>query len=229
MIKIAVSGSKGKMGSRILDLAKEDQELKVTGEFDIDGKAEESIASCDCLIDFTTPKATMEHLAVCEKNKKAFVIGTTGLSDAEKAKIKEASTNIPVVLSPNMSVGVNVLFKLVEDASKFLGGEYEISILEAHHAEKKDAPSGTAKEMEKIVKAAKSNDMDVTINSVREGEIVGEHTITFESDVDLIEITHSAKTRDIFAKGALSAAKFIVGKKSGLFTMKDVLGLGAKE
>lgn len=225
MIKIAVSGSKGKMGSRILDLAKEDPELEVSGEFDIDGKAEESIKACDCLIEFTTPKATMEHLAICEKGKHAMVIGTTGLSEEDRGKIKEASANIPVVLSPNMSVAVNLLFKLVQDASKILGNEYEISILEAHHAEKKDAPSGTAKEMERIVKSVKGADTDVAISSVREGEIVGEHTITFESETDLIEVTHSAKTRDIFAKGALTAAKFVAGRKSGLFSMKDVLGL----
>jgi 4-hydroxy-tetrahydrodipicolinate reductase len=224
MVKICVSGSNGKMGSRIIDLAKEDPELNIAGQFDVDGNAEESIKGCDCLIDFTSPKATAEHLAICTKLKIPMVIGTTGLSEEDRGKIKEASAGIPIVLSPNMSVGVNLLFKLAEDASKLLGNEYEISILEAHHAEKKDAPSGTAKEMERIVKVAKP-DADVAISSVREGEIVGEHTITFESDVDLIEITHSAKTRDIFAKGALQAAKFIVGKSKGLLTMKDVLGL----
>lgn len=224
MVKITVSGSKGKMGSRILDLAKEDPELNIAGEFDVDGDAENGIAPCDCLIEFTSPKATIEHLAICEKYVKAIVIGTTGLSDEEMAKIKEVSAKIPVVFSPNMSVGVNVLFRLVEESAKVLGSEYEISILEAHHAEKKDAPSGTAKEIERIVKSVKA-DADVAISSVREGEIVGEHTITFESDVDLIEITHSAKTRDIFAQGALKAAKFVAGKKRGLFTMKDVMAL----
>ena len=224
MVKIAVSGSNGKMGARIIELAKEDADLEVSGAFDVDGDAQNAIKGCDCLVEFTSPKATIEHLAICAKFKQAMVIGTTGLSEDDKKKIKEASANIPVVLSPNMSAGVNILFKLVEDASKALGGEYEISILEAHHAEKKDAPSGTAKELERIVKAALP-DSDVAVSSVREGEIVGEHTITFESDLDLIEITHSAKTRDIFAHGALLAAKFVAGKKSGMFTMKDVLGL----
>jgi 4-hydroxy-tetrahydrodipicolinate reductase len=225
MVKIAVSGSKGKMGSRIIDLAKGDPEFQCTGEFDVDGNAADAIKGCDCLLEFTSPEATMEHLAMCEKEKKGIVIGTTGLSEEQRNKIKEASANIPVVFSPNMSVGVNLLFNLVETVSKVLGSEYEISILEAHHAEKKDAPSGTAKELEKIVKGIKGEETDVVISSVREGEIVGEHTITFESDVDLIEITHSAKTRDILAKGALQAAKFIAGKKDGLFTMKDVLAL----
>jgi 4-hydroxy-tetrahydrodipicolinate reductase len=224
MVKIAVSGSNGKMGSRIIALAKDDPELEVSAAFDLGDDASKAIESCDCLIEFTSPKATIEHLAICEKNKKAVVIGTTGLSEDERKKIKEASANIPVVLSPNMSPGVNLLFKLVQDASKVLGDDYEISILEAHHEQKKDAPSGTAKEMERIVKTVKP-ESDVAVSSIREGEIVGEHTITFESDVDLIEITHSAKTRDIFVKGALFAAKFAAGKKSGFFTMKDVLGL----
>jgi 4-hydroxy-tetrahydrodipicolinate reductase len=225
MVKICVSGSEGKMGSRVIDLAKEDAELEVTAGFDVDGNAQLGVANCECLIEFTTPVATMEHLALCETLKKPIVIGTTGLSEEEKAKIKEASSHIPVVLSSNMSTGVNLLFKLIEDTVKVLGNEYEISILEAHHADKKDAPSGTAKEMERIAKSIKGPDIDVAISSVREGEIVGEHTITFESETDLIEITHSAKTRDIFVKGALKAAKFIAGKKSGLFTMKDVLAL----
>ena len=224
MVKICVSGSEGKMGSRIISLAREDGDLQVTGQFDIGGDAEASIENCDCLIDFTVPKATMANLALCEKLKKAIVIGTTGLSDEDKVRIKEASNNIPIVLSANMSTGVNLLFKLIEDASKVLSEGYDISIIEAHHTEKKDAPSGTAKEMARIVKSVKS-DIDVPVESVREGEIVGEHTITFESDGDLLEITHSAKTRDIFAKGALKAAKFIAGKKSGLFAMKDVLAL----
>jgi len=224
MMRICVSGSEGKMGSRIISLAKEDGDLQVTGQFDISGAAEASIEDCDCLIDFTSPKATMANLAICEKLKKAIVIGTTGLSDEDKARVREASSSIPIVLSANMSIGVNLLFKLIEDVSKVLSEDYDVSIVEAHHAEKKDAPSGTAKELARIVKSIKK-DIDIPIDSVREGEIVGEHTITFESDVDILEITHSAKTRDIFAKGALTAAKFIAGKKSGLFTMKDVLAL----
>ncbi len=224
MIKICVSGSEGKMGSRIIDLAKGDHALEVAAGFDVGGNAQLGIAACECLIDFTSPKATMEHLALCEKLNKPIVIGTTGLSEDEKSRIKEASSHIPIVLSANMSTGVNLLFKLIEEASKVLGKEYEVNIVEAHHTEKKDAPSGTAKELAKIIKDVKGS-IDIPIDSVREGEIVGEHTVTFESDVDLLEITHSAKTRDIFAKGALKAAKFVAGKKSGLFSMKDVLAL----
>jgi 4-hydroxy-tetrahydrodipicolinate reductase len=153
-----------------------------------------------------------------------MVIGTTGLSGKQQEMIVDAALNIPIVLSPNMSVGVNLLFKMVADAAKALGREYHVEIIEAHHTEKKDAPSGTAKEIARIVKEYKG-DSEIPVESIREEGIVGEHSIAFESDVDLVEITHSAKTRDIFAKGALKAAKFTVGKKDGLFSMRDVLGL----
>ncbi len=224
MVKICVSGSKGRMGSRIIELSKDDVEFELAGAFDVGEEAQPLVEACDCLIEFTTPEATMEHVELCEKLGKAIVVGTTGLSDSDKEKIDEISKKIPIVFSPNMSVGVNLLFKMIADAAKVLGPEYTVEIVEAHHIHKKDAPSGTAKEMARIVREAKG-DIEIPIESVREDEIVGEHTITFDSDGDLIEITHSAKTRDIFAKGALQAAKFITGKKNGLFTMKNVLAL----
>lgn len=224
MVNICVSGSKGKMGSRIIALSKDDSEISLSGEFDIGDMPEPFIKECDCLIEFTTPQATMTHLSLCAKHKKAFVIGTTGLSDAEKKKIEEASKNIPVVFSPNMSIGVNLLFKMVSNAAKVLGAEYRVEIIEAHHVHKKDSPSGTAKELARIIKEAKG-DIHIPVESVREDEIVGDHTVTFDSDFDVIEITHSAKTRDIFAKGALQAAKFVVTKPNGLYTMRDVLSL----
>ena len=225
MIKICVSGSSGKMGSRIVELAKEDEGLRVCGCFDVvEENPEQFIEAAECLVEFTVPQATMEHLALCEKHKKAMVIGTTGLSEPEREKIRLASEKIPIVFSPNMSIGVNLLFKMASDAARVLGPDYSVSIVEAHHVHKKDAPSGTAKEIAKAIKDV-MGDIEIPIESVREGETVGEHTVTFESNVDLIEITHSAKTRDIFVKGALQAVKFVAGKKSGLFTMKDVLGI----
>ena len=224
MIKICISGAKGKLGSRIITLSKADGAFKITGEFDIGINPEPLIKQCDCLIEFTTPEATIEHLSLCEKYKKAMVIGTTGLSDVQKDKIKEASRKIAIAFSANMSVGVNVLFRLVESASKALGPDYSVRIKEAHHVHKKDAPSGTAKMLAQIVKDAKGN-IDVPIDSIREGEIVGDHTVTLESPLDKVELTHSAKTRDIFVKGALEAAKFIVGKPAKLYSMQDVLGI----
>jgi 4-hydroxy-tetrahydrodipicolinate reductase len=225
MIRLCISGSRGKMGSRILELAKEDGGFEVTGAFDIDGDAEANIKGCDCLIEFTAPKATIEHLALCERFEKPIVIGTTGLSDSDREKIKKASETIAVVFSPNMSIGVNLMFGMAGDAARILGPEYNVEIIEAHHVHKKDSPSGTARELARIVKAARK-DAEVPIESVREDEIVGEHTITFDGPLDTIEITHSAKTRDIFANGALTAAKFAAGKKTGLFSMKDVLRPG---
>ena len=224
MIKICVAGSKGKMGLRILELAGQGSGLEISGQFDIDEDPKGLIEGCDCLIEFTTPQATIEHLALCENYKKAVVIGTTGLSGPEQEKIKDASKHIAVVYSPNMSVGVNLLFKMVADAAKALGTEYRAEIVEAHHIHKKDSPSGTAKEIARIIKEAKGGG-DVPIESIREDEIIGEHPVTFESDLDIIELTHSAKTRDIFANGALLAAKFVAKKSNGLFGMKDVLGL----
>lgn len=225
MIKICVSGSKGKMGSRIAELAKDDAEFELSGSFDAGEDPQGLIEACDCLIEFTVPEATIKNLELCEKAGRAIVIGTTGLSASEQETVKEAAKKIPVVYSPNMSVGVNLLFKMIADASKVLvNNGYDVNIVEAHHVHKKDAPSGTAKEMARIIKDA-GKDIEVPIESIREDEIVGEHTVTFDSPVDLIEITHSAKTRDIFVKGALKAAKFVVGKPAGLYTMKDVLGI----
>lgn len=223
MMKLCVSGSKGKMGSRIAALAKEDKHFEISGEFDMGDDAEEFIKNCDCLIEFTSPEATMEHLKLCEKHKKAMVIGTTALSQAAQDEIKKASSSIPIAFSPNMSVGVNLVFGMVADAAKALGAEYSVEIIEAHHVDKKDSPSGTAKELARIIKEASGTSYHIPIESIREDEIVGEHTIIFDSPYDTIEITHSAKTRDIFVKGALVAAKFLEGKEKGLFTMKNVL------
>lgn len=224
MTRICVSGSKGRMGLRIIALAKDDPALEVSGGFDVDEDAAGPIAGCDCLIDFTAPAATMDHLRLCVEQQKAIIIGTTGLSDEERAAVTSAAARIPVVFSPNMSVGVNLLFRVVRDAAKALGADYHVEIVEAHHVNKKDAPSGTAKELAAIVRAERG-EVKIPIDSIREEDIVGEHTITFDSPVDTIEFTHSAKTRDIFAKGALQAAKWVAGRGPGLYTMRDVLGL----
>jgi len=225
MIKLCVSGSKGKMGSRIIELAKEDKAFEVTGAFDMGDDPKAAITGSGCLVEFTSPESTIEHLKICRELKVPVVIGTTGLSPEQINMVEEASKDIAVVFSPNMSIGVNLLFKMVSDAAKVLGNGYAVQIVEAHHEHKKDSPSGTAKEIARIVRETKGCG-DVPIESIREGEIVGEHTITFESELDMVEITHSAKTRDIFARGALAAAKFAAGAgAAGLYTMKKVLGI----
>lgn len=232
MVRIVISGALGRMGKRIIALAEKDPDLKIVGKLEKDAHPDSGIVNSlkslkgqyDCIIEFTAPEATAEHVKIAKLERKAMVIGTTGLSEKERLAIKEASEDIPVVFSPNMSVGVNMFLNLIEKGAKFLGKDYRASIKEAHHTHKKDKPSGTAKLMAEIIKGASDN-RDVPIESLREGEIVGDHDITFESETDTLKISHSAKTRDIFALGALKAAKFVATKKNGLFSMSDVLGL----
>jgi len=238
MVKVAISGICGKMGRRILNIAKDTDEVKVvlglesSGHPDVGKKIDDvqvlddiqKINECDCLIEFTTPDATISHLKSLVNNKKPVVIGTTGLTDAQQDELKEASKIIPVVLAPNMSVGVNLLFELVKSAAAILKG-YEVLVSEAHHIHKKDAPSGTAKKIAQIINGEGLGLKTEDIESVREDEIVGDHKIVFDSPVDRIELAHSAKTRDIFAEGAVKAALWIVSKEPGLYSMKDVLSL----
>ena len=240
MITLGISGFSGKMGQRIYELAKQNPQLKVVvglerekhpdigsliGSIKVSDNLDE-IKNCDCLIDFSMPQATVNNLSYLLKYKKCAVIGTTGLSDEQQANITQAAKKIAIVFSPNMSVGVNVFFTLVTMAAGALRS-YTATIEETHHIHKKDAPSGTAKKIAQIINeegfALKTED----IRSIRKDEIIGDHKIVFESDVDTIEITHSAKTRDIFAKGALLAAQWIAQKKNGLYTMNDVLSLNA--
>lgn len=236
MVRICVSGARGRMGERIIALAKKDPDLEVVSGLEssshpdcgktIDGinitDDAKAINNCDCIIEFSSPDATIKHLSFVAKHKKCVVIGTTGLNDSQISKIKDASGDIPVVFSPNMSVGVNVLFRLLKEAAKTLKG-YDVLIEEAHHIHKKDAPSGTAKKIAQVINSEGFNIKIEDIKARREDEIVGDHKVVFESDVDKIELFHSAKTRDIFAQGALVAAKWVVGKQPGLYSMDDVL------
>ncbi len=238
MLKLAVTGCYGRMGKRITHLALEDSAFKVVCLLEHADRCRETdnvagisvgsnidaVKDADVLIDFTTPEATMENVAKCLEHSVKMVIGTTGLNVEQQQKIKQASEKIAIVFSSNMSVGVNILFKLTQITAAKTAGVYKIRIEEAHHVHKKDAPSGTAKTLANIAEEASSNKVE-DIKSIREGEIIGDHTITFESDEDIIILSHHAKTRDIFAKGALVAAKFVFEKDNGLYNMQDVLGL----
>ncbi|HQP91307.1 MAG TPA: 4-hydroxy-tetrahydrodipicolinate reductase [Candidatus Omnitrophota bacterium] len=240
-IKLGVSGACGKMGNRILALAAQDPDFeislalerlshpqigeKIAGVEVVSNR--EMLKNIDCLIDFSSPEATIANLEDCARFKKAVVVGTTGFSEEQKDRIRQSSKKIPVVFSPNMSIGVNIVFSLVKKAALALPKDYRISIVEAHHVHKKDAPSGTAKFLADIVEKERG-ERPSDIKSIREGEIVGDHDIIFESSVDTIVLRHHAKTRDIFVRGALEAAKFIADKKKGLFEMKDVLKLDPK-
>ncbi len=238
MIKLAISGCQGRMGQSIARLAFEDRDFNVTTLLEhkdhpkametVHGLKVHTVSSAlqgsDVLIEFTTPQATLEHVRACAQYGVKMVIGTTGFEPSQVQEIKRASERIAIVLSSNMSVGVNILFKLTEMAAGKTGHLYTINMTEAHHIHKKDAPSGTAKTLAEVAERASGVKVQ-DIQSIREGEIVGDHTIVFESKEDVITISHHAKNRDIFAKGALVAAKFLARKDKGLFSMQDVLGL----
>jgi 4-hydroxy-tetrahydrodipicolinate reductase len=219
MIKVAIAGSQGRMGKRIINLAEQDKEIELVSKFDKGVDPRPHIIKCDVLIEFTTPQATVEHITIAEELMKAVVIGTTALSDEDNAIIKKASMIIPIVISPNMSIGVNLLFKLSQEAACILPNKYKVEIKEIHHIHKRDAPSGTAKKLAELISKEREREVsDVPIESERVGEVVGDHRVIFESGTERIELFHSAKTRDTFAAGAIAAVKFLKDKKSGLYT-----------
>lgn len=238
MIRLVVSGCYGRMGQRITHLAAEDKNFQLTNLLEHSSHpslGEEfhgvkihsdphTMKGSDVLIEFTTPEATIANLQCCVKHKVNMVIGTTGLSPEQVSLIEKAAKKIAIVFSSNMSVGVNILFGLAKQAAQQTGENYSVTIVEAHHIHKKDKPSGTAKTLAEFVHAGSGLEV-ANIESIREGEIVGDHELIFESPEDKIKIFHQAKTRDIFAKGALVAAKFVARKQKGLFTMQDVLGM----
>jgi len=202
-----------------------------------------ALAGVDCLIDFTRPEGTMAHLEVCRRRGVHMVIGTTGLDVEQKLAIQDASRDIPIVLAPNMAVGVNLVFKLLDTAARILSDGYDVEIVEAHHRHKVDAPSGTALRMGEVVAAALSRDLaecavfgrqghtgerpptQIGFATVRGGDIVGDHTVLFAGTGERVEISHKAASRMPYALGALRAGRFLRGKRHGLFDMQDVLGL----
>jgi 4-hydroxy-tetrahydrodipicolinate reductase len=238
MIKLAISGCQGRMGQRITELALLDKVFKISALLENKNRPDVPLLSHNIpvnfedaalkgshvLIEFTTPEATLVHLKSCQKYGVNMVIGTTGLTKSQITQVKKASSKIAIVFSSNMSVGVNLVFGLIRQAAQITGNDYAITLSETHHVHKKDAPSGTAKTMAELAQQY-AKTMVKDIESIREGEVIGDHTITFESPVDTISIHHHAKTRDIFAEGSLVAAKFLSKKKKGLFNMQDVLGL----
>jgi len=236
MIKLGIAGVCGRMGRRIFELAYHDDrdfelmlalEKKGTsmigremGKIKISSSLD-GLFLVDVFVDFTAPEATETNLDFVARYKKALVLGTTGLSDAQIKKVEEVSKVVPVVFSPNMSVGVNVLFSLLPEIAAQLGADYNIEIVEAHHKVKKDAPSGTARQFANILK--ETTKREIPVHSVRLGDIVGDHTIIFCGNSERIEIKHQAHSRDLFALGALKAAKWVFAKPAGLYSMQDVL------
>lgn len=235
MIKLGIAGVCGKMGRRIFELACKDKDFEITLALEKKGtpligkelgklkisSSPDGLFLVDVFVDFTTPEATQGNLDYVARYKKALVLGTTGLDDTQLKKIEEVSRAVPVVFSPNMSVGVNVLFAILPEIAKRLGQDYSIEIVEAHHKTKKDAPSGTAKKFSQVL--ADTTGKEIPIHAVRLGDIVGDHTIIFCGNSERIEIKHQAHSRDLFALGALKAAKWVMGKPQGLYSMQDVL------
>ncbi|HKK00633.1 MAG TPA: 4-hydroxy-tetrahydrodipicolinate reductase [Desulfuromonadales bacterium] len=266
MIKVAVTGAAGRMGGRIITAICEAEGTVLAGAVErpghpqvgqdagslagvgplgvaISDSLEAALKDADVLIDFTFPEVTLANLGVCARLGKQLVIGSTGFTPEQRAKVAEGAAKIPVVLAPNMSVGVNACFKLLKEAAQILGPGFDVEIVELHHNKKKDAPSGTAVRMGEVVADALGRDYNQVANyhregmcgertkeeigmqTVRGGDIVGEHTVYFIGMGERIEITHRAMSRDMFARGAVRAAGWLAGKPAGLYDMQDVLGL----
>jgi 4-hydroxy-tetrahydrodipicolinate reductase len=267
MSMIAVIGAGGRMGQAIVRYAREDPEATIVAAIEQAGHPAvgtdvgdvagidsigvpisdqlSDLATADAVIDFTFHSAAPAHVQAARDAGKAFVLGTTGLSDKESDAVRAAAESIPVVWAPNMSLGMNVLFAMVKQAAAKLSDAYDIEIVEAHHRHKQDAPSGTALGLAENAAAGRGVDLDdvadygrhgmtgervpgrIGIHAIRAGDIVGDHTVIFATEGERLELTHRASTRDTFAGGAVKAALWAPGKPAGLYSMQDVLGLAA--
>lgn len=266
MIKVVVAGAAGRMGNRLVALIKDSTALTLVGA--VEGKGHHALgedagetAGCgkvgvpitddlssvleqgEVVIDFSAPEATLNHLRIVAKQRRAMVIGTTGLSSSEHEELKSRTLEVPCVCSPNMSVGVNLIYKVIGEMAKTLGDDYDIEVIEAHHRLKKDAPSGTALKIAEVLAGAVNRDLnqvgvyarkgligertkqEIGIQTIRAGDIVGDHTILFGGMGERIEVIHRASSRDTFARGALRAAQWVVRQPPGLYDMMDVLSL----
>ncbi len=243
MTKIVLAGADGRMGRAILKVLPDFKGLhltgalesmghphigkKIFGEVKLHNELMAIIRDADVLIDFTSPESSIVNLKIAASTGKPVVIGATGHNTDQRAEIASLSKMVPIVHSPNMSVGVNVMWKIITEAAQVLGADYKIDIVEAHHVHKKDAPSGTAKKMVEMIEVACGEKVakQVNVKSIREGEIVGDHEITFASPYETLSISHHAVSREVFAAGALKAAAWLVSQPAGLYNMNDVLGI----
>ena len=243
-MKIAIVGAAGRMGRMLVKMAEESKDLEVAAEIDIaEGFAREWPPDTEAVIDFSFHSAVPPSIAKAAEQGIPYVIGTTGLSPEEQTAVDAAAQRIPVVQSGNYSLGVNLLLNLVKIAAKTLGPEYDVEVVEMHHKHKKDAPSGTALMLAKSAADGRGVAFDdvavygrkgmvgerpqgeIAIHALRGGSVVGDHTVMFAGDVERVEITHKAQSREAFAAGALRAAQWAAGRKPGIYTMRDVLGL----
>jgi 4-hydroxy-tetrahydrodipicolinate reductase len=222
-VRVLLIGAAGRMGKTVLHLAQSDRKIEIAARCDLGDSIEPAMKNCDVAIDFSQADSIDEICRAALQHGKSLVIGTTGHSQQQCKTMEEAAHLVPIVLASNFSVGVNVLFWLAQKAAELLGPDFNPEIVETHHKMKKDAPSGTAKTLAEILKSVR--DSEIPIQSIREGDVVGEHTINFSGPGESLELTHRAANRGIFALGALRAAKWIINKPPGLYSMQDVLGL----
>jgi len=243
MTKIAITGSNGRMGQALIEAVKLNPNVSQGSILNRGDDIERVLKDFDVLIDFTRPEATLDALSVCQSAGKAMVIGTTGFSDDALKVIDQASSDIPIVFAPNMSVGVNLTLKLLETTAKVIGTDSNIEIVEAHHRHKVDAPSGTALKMGEVIANALGRDLSecavygregteeprdrqtIGFSSIRGGDVVGEHTVTFFMEGERVEITHKASSRMTYANGAIKACQWVTNQANGLYSMQDVLDL----
>ncbi len=266
MVKIVVIGAAGRVGQAIVRASRSAPGIQIVGAVDVaaspaigsdsgqaaGGKPNGVIisasldavaAGADALVDFSFHESAPRHAALAARLRKPLVIGTTGLTDSERAEVARASQSVPVVMAPNMSVGVNLLFSMARKAAAVLGLSYDVEIVEMHHRLKKDAPSGTALRLGECVADGRGQTFrdvvvhgragqvgerpvgEIGMHALRGGDTIGDHTVTFAIDGERIELTHKASSRDAFAIGALRAAEWIVGRPPRLYDMQDVLGL----
>ena len=241
-LKVIIYGSKGRMGQTLVRCVQEDPALELAGTIDAEESLDQ-IAYCDAVIDFSHAEATERILEKCVELGKIIVIGTTGHNNELRDRINAASAKIPVIFSPNYSVGVNTLFWLTKKAAEILGPDYDAEVIEIHHRLKKDAPSGTARRLVEVLDEVKGLEYDtdtrhgrvgmpgertrseIGVHAVRGGDVVGDHTVLLATPGDRIELIHRASSRDTFAHGALRAALWARDQKPGLYDMQDVLGL----
>jgi len=224
-VRLLLIGAAGRMGKTITDLAKDDPKIDIIARCDLGDPIEPAMSNCDMAIDFSHAGAITEICAAALHRRKPLVIGTTGHSTEQRGTIEESARSLPIVFASNFSIGVNVLFWLTRKAAEQLGGDFNVAIVETHHKMKKDAPSGTAKTLAQVLKATRKTKREIPIRSIREGDVVGEHTVNFTGPGERLELTHRAASREIFARGALRAAEWIISQPPGLYSMQDVLGL----
>ena len=243
MTRIAVVGASGRMGQTIIESINQNDKVSLGATLDKGDDLSAVVDNFDVLIDFTRPEATIDYLPICEQAGKSIVIGTTGFDDAGLESINNTSKKIPVVFAPNMSVGVNLSLKLLDMAAKVIGEESDIEVVEAHHRHKVDAPSGTALKMGEVVANALGRDLKecaiygregieeprdrqtIGFSTIRGGDVVGEHTVSFFMEGERVEVTHKASSRMTFANGSVRAAAWLKDKSAGLYSMQDVLDL----